>query len=92
MQKISTIDEFMDAIMTLSDKQSDWIVKVFMDKIHSGILKSLKAGEPVQIKVYIAWHHMYSLLGVKASKERLRSTALGVKDWLRDTPVPIVHN
>jgi len=83
MKTITTLDEFMDSVMNDSDARATWSVKTFMDGLNRKIIKALKNNQDVSVDVYIAWHHMYSLLGTEASRERLRTTALGVKDWLK---------
>jgi hypothetical protein len=85
MKTITTFDEFMDSVMNDSDAKATWNVKTFMDGLNRKIIKALKNNQEVEVDVYIAWHQLYALLGTEASRERIRSTALGIKDWLKST-------
>lgn len=83
MKTITNLDEFIDSVMNDSDARATWSVKTFMDGLNRKIIKALKNNQQVNVDVYIAWHQMYALLGTEATRERIRATALGVKDWLK---------
>ena len=83
MATITSLDEFMDAVITISDEQAEWIVKHFMDRVNIRIIRAIREEKIVSTDVFMAWHHMYSMLATKASREKIRVTAQSVKQWLQ---------
>jgi hypothetical protein len=82
---IRSLDEFMDAVIIITEEKSDWEVKPFMDRLNKIIVSSMKNGQMVSADVMIAYFNLYTLLGNKASRQRIRASASAVKNWIRDT-------
>lgn len=83
MKAITTIDEFTDAVIELSADRDKHKADEFMQQLNHRIQKALKEGTPVQGDVYYAWFQLYSLIGQKPTRTRIRASALGIKDWLK---------
>lgn len=80
---IITLDDFMDSVMKVSGERAEWKSKEFMDTLAFRIVDTIKKRRVVSGDVFTAYFHLYALLGKRASRERIRASALGVKDWLR---------
>jgi hypothetical protein len=83
VKTIYNIEEFMDAVIVISQDKSDWDVKPFMDSLQKHILASMKTGQMVSADVMVAYFNLYTLLGNKASRQRIRAAALAVKSWIQ---------
>lgn len=85
VDSIKTLDEFIDAVVILSESKAEWIVKDYMAKINNIIVNSLKNGQMVSVDVMVAYFSLYQVLGNKASRERIRASAFAVKTWIQET-------
>lgn len=81
---ITNIEEFVDAVMIVSEEKSDWDSKPFMESIQRIIIDSMKNGRMVSADVMVGYFSLYSLLGKKTSRQRIRASALAVKSWTQD--------
>jgi hypothetical protein len=85
MDPITNIDEFTDAVIQLTEARDTVHTGHFMQQLNLRIQSALKKEIPVSADVYTAWFRLYSLLGQKSNRSRVRSSALGIKDWLKST-------
>lgn len=84
VKSITNIEELLDAVMILSADKSDWDVKPFMESLQRVIVSSMKSGLMVSADAMVGYFTLYSLLGNKASRERIRASAQAVKNWVRE--------
>ncbi len=82
---IRTLEEFIDFVIIVSANKAEWDVKDFMGKINNTIVSSLKDGQMVSSDVMIGYFKLHSLLKNKASRERIRASALAVKTWIQES-------
>jgi hypothetical protein len=82
--QVRTIEEFSDFVIIASANNAEWDVKDFMSKINNAIVGTLKDGQMVSSDVMVAYFKLYSLLKNKASRERIRASALAVKTWVQE--------
>lgn len=85
VNSITNLNEFIDAVIVISDTREEWSVKDFMLKINNIIVDSLRNGQMVSADVMIAYFNLHSVLKNKASRQRIRASALAVKSWVQDT-------
>ena len=84
MEQVRNMDELHDAVFAISQEQASWNRTHFTKRIFKLILHGLEEKDTVESNVYIAWFHMCYLLPKTASRERVRATFLGIKDWLKN--------
>jgi len=84
-KSIVNIEEFVDAVMIITQDKSDWDTKPFMESLQKIIVSSMKNGQMVSADVMVGYFNLHALLGNKASRERIRASAQAVKTWIRDS-------
>jgi hypothetical protein len=83
MKDIRNLEEFIDAVMKLTSEREEWKTRELMNTLSIHILHPIKSGIAVDGDVFTAFFHLFALLGTKASREKIRGAALGVKGWLQ---------
>jgi hypothetical protein len=84
IKSIQTLEEFMDAVIIITEEKSEWDTKSLMDRLTKIIVGTMKNGQMVSAEVMIAYFNLHTVLGNKASRQRIRASASGVKSWIQD--------
>lgn len=83
MNPITNLDEFTDEVMRLTAGRNEFTTDHLMKSLNNGIQKALKENKSVSADVFTIWFHLYSLLGARSDRGRIRVTVLGIKSWLQ---------
>jgi hypothetical protein len=81
---VTKLEQLVDYVMHLSQERQEWKTTELMHRIEREIIRTVKEKHNVEGSVYVAYFHLGALLPNKCSRERIRSTILGIRDWLRN--------